>query len=226
MRRAADRGHRRQRGRHRHRAGVCRGRARRRLVRRRPARRLRRCGWAGLDLRRAAGVVVVGKDPTTLGQAVADPLFRSRMAQAVRSVPAVFADRHMAAALGGGGRRRPIPRMTTTRTRGSPTSGRTTPSSVRVWASSSASAVPTLTYDYRWGRLFALGQHDRSHLAVGLGEETAVVLGATGQGGRLGSVAVLDSRQASYSPRPTEPSVRSTRILDTFAPGERFAPAR
>ena len=57
-------------------------------------------GWAGLDVRRAAGVVVVGKDPTTLGQAVADPLFRSRMAQAVRSVPAVFADRHMAAALG------------------------------------------------------------------------------------------------------------------------------
>ena len=30
--------------------------------------------------RPAAGVAVVGKDPTTLGQAVADPLFRSRMA--------------------------------------------------------------------------------------------------------------------------------------------------
>jgi len=184
-------------------------------------------GWSGLDLSRAAAVVVVAKDPTTLGQAVADPLFRSRMAQAVRTVPAVLADRHMAAALGRWWSPKADPTDDNYEDEGV-ANFRTDDAQLRPGLGLvSVSAVPTLTYDYRWGRLFALGQRDRSHLAVGLGEETAVVLGhhrAAVVG--AGSVAVLDSRQARYTTAANGAIGAVNTVLDTFAPGERFAAAR
>jgi len=62
---------------------------------------------------------------------------------------------------------------------------------------------------------------------VGVGEETAVVLGhhgATVVG--AGSVAVLDSRQARYTTAANGAIGAVNTILDTFAPGERFVAAR
>ncbi len=184
-------------------------------------------GWAGLDLTRAAGVVVVGEDPTTLGQAVADPLFRSRMAQAVRSVPAVFADRHMAAAFGRSWSPKADPTDDNYEDEGV-ANFRTDDAELRPGLGLvSASLVPTLTYDYRWGRLFALGQHDRSHLALGLGEETAVVLGHhAGRIAGTGSVAVLDSRQARYTTATNGAIGAVNTVLSTFAPGERLTSGR
>lgn len=184
-------------------------------------------GWAGLDLGRAAGVVVVGEDPTTLGAAVADPVFRSRMAQAVRTVPAVLADRHMAAVLGRSWSPKADPTDDNYEDEGV-ANFRTDDAEFRPGLGLvSVSAVPTLTYDYRWGRLFALGQRDRSRLAVGIGEETAVVLGhGSARVVGTGSVAVLDSRQAKYWTASNGAIGAVDTVLDTFAPGERLTSAR
>lgn len=182
-------------------------------------------GWATADVCGAAGVVVVAQDPTLLGDAMADRTFRSRVTEAVRSTPAVLADRHMAAALGTAWSPRPDPTdddyedVAIANFRTDDAQFRPGLGLVRL------GAVPTLTYDYRWGRLFALGQRSPGQLAVGVGEDAALVLSA--RGARVvgdGSVAVLDSSQASYWTAANGAIGAVNTVLSTFAPGDEVRP--
>lgn len=184
-------------------------------------------GWDGLDLSRAAGVVLVAQNPTTLAPALADRVFRQRVSAAVSHAPAVLADRHMAAALG-----------TWWSPKADPTGRNYEDEAIAYFRANDAqwqrglglvdlSLVPTLTYDYRWGRLYDLGRVAPSQLAVGLGEDTALVLGP----GRTevigtGSVVVLDARAATYSVAPSGALGAQNVVLDVFAPGEQVRSAR
>lgn len=184
-------------------------------------------GWATADVRGAAGVVVVAQDPTKLGEAMGDRTFRARVTDAVHSTPAVLADRHMAAALG-----------TAWSPKADPTDDNYEDEAVANFRTDDAQfrpglglvrvgAVPTLTYDYRWGRLFALGQRSPGQLAVGVGEDAALVLSA--RGARVvgdGSVAVLDSSRARYWTADNGAIGAVNAVLSTFAPGDTVSSGR
>jgi cyanophycinase-like exopeptidase len=184
-------------------------------------------GWEGLDLSRAAGVVLVAQNPMALAPALADRLFQERVSTAVTHAPAVLADRHMAAALGGWWS-----------PKADPTGRNYEDEAIAYFRADDAqwqrglglvdlSLVPTLTYDYRWGRLYDLGRVAPSQLAVGPGEDTALVLRA----GRTevvgtGSVVVLDARAATYRVAPSGALGAHNVVLDVFAPGEQVRSAR
>jgi cyanophycinase len=183
--------------------------------------------WDGLDLARAAGVVMVAQDPTALAPALADPVFRSRVSFGVKHAPAVLADRHLAAALG-----------SWWSPKADPTGRNYEDEAIAYFRADDAqwqrglglidvNLVPTLTYDYRWGRLYDLGRVAPAQLAVGLGEDTALVLGP----GRTevvgtGSVVVLDARAARYRVAPSGALGADNVVLDVFAPGDQVRSER
>jgi cyanophycinase-like exopeptidase len=182
-------------------------------------------GWASLDLRGAAGLVTVAQDPTQLAAALADARFRAAVTEAVRRTPAVLADRHMAAALG-----------TWWSPKADPTDDNYEDEAVANFRTDDAqlvhglslvrfSSVPTLTYDYRWGRLFALGQRTPHEPSVGIGEDAALVVSP--QGARVvgdGSVAVLDGSHARYWTATNGAIGAVNTVLSTYAPGDRVRP--
>lgn len=180
-------------------------------------------GWASLDVRQAAGVVVVAKDPTRLAEALGDKVFRARVTQAVRSGKVVLADRHMAAALGSWWSPKADPTGDDYEDVAIANFRTDDARFQRGLGLVSASAVPSLTYDYRWGRLFALGQQAPRELALGVGEDTAVVLGRDARVVGLGSVAVLDSRGATYRTAANGAIGAVNTVLDVFGPGERLS---
>jgi cyanophycinase-like exopeptidase len=92
----------------------------------------------------------------------------------------------------------------------------------------SASIVPSLTSEYRWGRLYAATMADPTQLAFGVADGTAVAL-SPGAGARVAggtSVVVADGRQATYSTASNGAIGAVNVVLDVFAAGEVLTSAR
>jgi cyanophycinase len=182
--------------------------------------------WASATLAGAAGVVVTAADPTTLAPAMSDPAFRSRVTAAAQAAPAFLADDHFAAAMGGWWSPKADPTSATIEDEGiaafKSADGAWLPGLGLV----AANLVPRLNGDYRWGRLYGLGQVDPTHLAVGLADGSVVALAPSGATVAGGSVVVLDGRQSTYSTAANGAIGATNVVLDVFAPGERLTPTR
>jgi len=184
--------------------------------------------WDSADLAGAVGVVVTATDPTTLGPALADATFRERVGEAVRTAPAVLADDHFAAALGRWWSPKADPTSATLEDEGIAAyrtgDGQWQPGLGLV----ATTVVPHLTSDYRWGRLYGLGQADPSQVALGVADGTAVALSPVGGASVAGaaSVVALDGRQARFSTAANGAIGAVNVLLDVFAPGEALTSAR
>ena len=197
-------------------------------------------GWAGsvdrvvwtkkglppVDLKGAAGVVVVAADPTTLSGAMGDSAFRGLVTLALREAPSFLADQHLTAALGSWWSPRPNPTSLDLEDQGIAAfragDGDWQPGLGLV----DGIFVPRLTEDYRWGRLYDATRHSPDELAYGLGAGTALVLsseGATVTGG--GSVVVADGRGATFWTADNGAIGAANVVLDVLAPGEVLATA-
>lgn len=204
------------------------------------AQALRDAGWSGTvettafgasrlpDLRGVTASVVVGEDPTKLGPALADRAFSRFLTLAVTTSPVVLADRHAAAIMGDWWS-----------PKADPTDDNYEDEAIanfrigdgqwqRGLGLLDANVVPTLTYDYRWGKLFDLGQHHSRSLAIGLGEDTALRLTRRGdaQSVGAGSTVVLDPKHASWWTGPNGAIGASNALLNTFGPGETVSSGR
>ncbi|KGN37961.1 hypothetical protein [Knoellia subterranea] len=81
--------------------------------------------------------------------------------------------------------------------------------------------MPSLTLDYRWGKLYDVGRLEPGQTAWGLGENTAVRVASTGTtvvGD--GSVVALDPRQAQFTTGPNGAIGALNVLLHTFGAGE------
>lgn len=184
--------------------------------------------WASLDLAGATAVVVAAADPATLLPAMADPQFRSRVTAAVRTAPAFLADQHFAAALG----RLWSPKV-------APTEDTLEDEGIAAFRADDGqwrtglglvdvNVVPRLTSDYRWGRLYGLGQADPAHLAFGVADGTAISISPTAGASVVGatSVVALDGRQAWFGTGSNGAMGAVNALLDVFASGEPLVSAR
>jgi len=201
---------------------------------------LTEAGWAGAvqhtaygvgtptDTKGATAVVVIGEDPTKLAAAVADKAFARYLTKAVTSAPVVLADRHAAGVLG-----------QWWSSKADPTGSNYEDEAIANFRSGDGqwkrglgvvdgNVVPSLTYDYRWGKLFDIGQRDGSTLAVGIGEDTAVRLGArrTATVVGPGSAVVLDPTRARWWTGPNGAIGAANVLLNTYGDGERVSPGR
>jgi cyanophycinase len=183
--------------------------------------------WATTDLTGASGVVVTAVDPTTMGSALADAGFRQRVRDAALSSPAFLADDHFAAAMGHWWSPKADPVADTLEDEGvaafRSADGDWQPGLGLV----DANVVPRLTGDYRWGRLYGLGQVDPTTLAFGIADGTVVGAApaavATVVGGT--SVVALDPRQASFGTAESGAMSASNVVLHVVAAGERLSSA-
>ena len=180
------------------------------------------------DTKGAAAVVVIGEDPTRLAPAVADKAFSRYLTKAVTSAPVVLADRHAAGVLG-----------QWWSSKADPTDSNYEDEAIANFRSGDgqwerglgvvdANLVPSLTYDYRWGKLFDIGQRDDHTLAVGIGEDTAIRLGArrTATVVGPGSAVVLDPTRARWWTGPNGAIGAANVLLNTYGDGERVSPGR
>lgn len=176
----------------------------------------------------ATAVVVVGEDPTRIGAAVADRSFARYLSEAVTRTPVVLADRHAAAVLGDWWS-----------SKADPTDDNYEDEAIANFRSGDGqwrrglglvegNVVPTLTYDYRWGKLFDAGQKDPRTIAIGVGEDTAVRLAkhraptVVGDG----SAVVLDPTQARWWTGPNGAIGAANVLLNTFGDGDQVQPSR
>ncbi|CAN7293762.1 hypothetical protein [Knoellia sp. LjRoot47] len=180
------------------------------------------------DTKGASAVVVIGEDPTKLAAAVADRTFARYLTNAVTSAPVVLADRHAAGVLG-----------QWWSSKADPTGSNYEDEAIANFRSGdgqwkrglgvvSANLVPSLTYDYRWGKLFDIGQRDGRTPPVGIGEDTAIRLGAHRSATVVGpgSVVVLDPTQARWWTGPNGAIGAANVLLNTYGDGERVTPGR
>ena len=185
-------------------------------------------GWDAADLSDAAGVVVTAADASTLGAAMGDASFRSRVTAAARTVPAFLADDHFASAVGGLWSPKADPTADTLEDEGV--------AAFRAddgqWQAGlglvSANLVPRLTSDYRWGRLYGLGLADPSHLAFGVADGTAIAISPTAAASVVGgtSVVMLDGRQARFGTGSNGAISAVNAVMDVFAAGDPLVSAR
>lgn len=170
----------------------------------------------------AAGVLLVGETPASVATAVANPAFAETVRAAVRTSPVVLADRHLTAALG-----------TWFSTKADPTDTNYEDEAIANFRTGdgqwrrglglvSGALVPSLTLDYRWGKLFDLGALDGDEVAWGLGEDTAVRVspGAPATVVGDGSVVALDPRGAEFWTGPNGAIGAVGVLLSTFGEGE------
>lgn len=173
----------------------------------------------------AAGVVLVGETPAGVATALADPAFAGMVRSAVLTSPVVLADRHLTAALG-----------TWFSTKADPTETNYEDEAVASFRTGdgawqrglglvSGSLVPSLTLDYRWGKLYDLGALEPTQVAWGLGEDTAVRVapGAAATVVGDGSVVALDPRAAQFWAGPNGAIGAVNVLLSTFGAGESLA---
>lgn len=176
----------------------------------------------------ATAVVLVGEDPTKIGAAVADRAFARYLTRAVTRTPVVLADRHAAAILG-----------QSFSSKADPTGSNYEDEAIENFRTGdgqwrrglglvSGTIVPSLTYDYRWGKLFDAGQRDRNTAVLGLGEDTALRLGPRGSASvvGVGSAVVLDPTQARWWTGPNRAIGAANVLLNTFGAGDRVQPSR
>ncbi len=183
--------------------------------------------WDSATLAGAAAVVVTAADPATLAPAMADADFRSRVGSAARTAPAFLADDHFAAAMGTWWSPKADPSGATLEDEGIAAFKATDGAWREGLGLVAANIVPRLNGDFRWGRLYGLGQVDPSHLAFGVADGTAVALSSTGAtvaGGT--SVVVLDGRQARFSTAGNGAIGATNVVLDIFGPGEHLTSSR
>ena len=170
----------------------------------------------------AAGVLLVGETPASVAAAVANPAFAGTVRTAVRTSPVVLADRHLTAALG-----------TWFSTKADPTDANYEDEAIANFRTGdgqwqrglglvAGSLVPSLTLDYRWGKLFDLGALEGDQIAWGLGEDTAVRVapGASATVVGPGSVVALDPRGAELWTGPNGAIGAVGVLLSTFGEGE------
>jgi cyanophycinase-like exopeptidase len=206
-------------------------------------------GWAGADyavdvlkygppaqtpkldprqLAGAAGVLFIGSDQSALAPALADPNFAALVRYALANAPVVLTDRAMTAAMGDWYVANPDP--TATNVEGLAIAAfRAGDANVQpgLGIVPGFAFEPRLTLDQRWGRLYGLAAAHHDTIAVGVSEMTALVLdgnGATVVGQR--SVVALDGRGAMFATGTNGAIAAFDVLLDTFAPGDRVAPAR
>jgi cyanophycinase len=170
----------------------------------------------------AAGTLLLGETPASVATAVADPAFAALVRSAVLTAPVVLADRHLTAALG-----------TWFSTKADPTQDNYEDEAIANFRTGdgqwqrglglvTGSLVPSLTVDYRWGKLFDLGRLAPEQIAWGLGEDTAVRLVPGAQPSVVGdgSVVALDPRPAQFWTGPNGAIGAVNVLLDTFGAGE------
>ncbi len=195
---------------------------------------LKAAGWSGkvevveqgknskVAVTGAAAAVLVGETPASVATALADPTFAGAVRSAVLTSPVVLADRHLTAALG-----------TWFSTKADPTATNYEEESVEnfrtgdgAWQRGlglvTGSLVPSLTLDYRWGKLYDLGALEPGQIAWGLGENTAVRVapGAAATVVGDGSVVALDPRGAQFWTGPNGAIGAVNVLLNTFGAGE------
>lgn len=190
-------------------------------------------GWTGdVDVRvhgtdaipasvvaRAAGVLVVGGDQSLMAQEVADPQLRSALAQAIQRPTSVLTDGAATAILG-----------EQYVTDVDPTTEDEAIAMFRADEVSTAPGLglvegytlePTLTYDYRWGRLFGAAHDEPEVISLGISELTALEVtrhGATVVGER--SVIAVDGSDAIWSTGSNGALGASAVWLDVFSTGD------
>lgn len=170
----------------------------------------------------AAGVLLVGETPASVTAALADPTFVALVRSAVLTSPVVLADRHLGAALG-----------TWYSTKADPTDTNYEDEAIANFREGdgqwqrglglvSGSLVPSLTLDYRWGKLFDVGALAPQQAAWGIGEDTAVRIapGAAATVVGDGSVVALDPRTAQFWAGPNGAIGAVGVLLSTFGAGE------
>lgn len=170
----------------------------------------------------AAGVLLVGERPASVATALADPAFAAQVRSAVLTTPVVLADRHLAAGLG-----------TWFSTKADPTETNYEDEAIANFRTGdgqwqrglglvTGSLVPSLTLDYRWGKLFDLGALEGGQVAWGVGEDTAVRLapGAAAAVVGDGSVVALDPRDAEFWTGPNGAIGAVNALLSTFGQGD------
>lgn len=191
-------------------------------------------GWTGpvdvveqgrksrVDPAGAAGVVLVGETPGSVASALADAVFAGQVRAAVLTAPVVLADRHLMAGLG-----------TWFSTKADPTDTNYEDEAIAGFRTGdgqwqrglglvTGSFVPSLTLDYRWGKLFDLGALEPGELAWGVGEGTAVRVapGAAATVVGDGSVVALDPRGAQFWTGPNGSIGAVNTLLSTFGDGD------
>lgn len=168
---------------------------------------------------RATGVLVVGGDQSLMAEEVADPTLRRALAAAIQRPTPVLTDGAATAILG-----------EQYVTDVDPTTEDEAIEMFRADAVTTAPGLglvsgytlePTLTYDYRWGRLFGAAQDSPDVASLGISELTALEVtrtGATVVGER--SVVAVDGSQAEWSTGSNGALGATTVWLDVFSTGD------
>ncbi|USQ81161.1 Type 1 glutamine amidotransferase-like domain-containing protein [Ornithinimicrobium faecis] len=190
-------------------------------------------GWTGgIDVRvhghdaiptsavaRAAGVLVVGGDQSLMAEEVADPELRSALAKAVQRPTPVLTDGAATAILG----ERYVTDIDPT----------TSDEAIEMFRANAVITTPglglipgytlepTLTQDYRWGRLFGAAHDSPDVASLGISELTAIEVGRGGAsvvGER--SVVAVDGSGATWS-TGSNGALGATNVwLDVFSTGD------
>ncbi|KGN41692.1 hypothetical protein [Knoellia aerolata] len=198
---------------------------------------LRTAGWTGavdvveqgkkskVATSGAAGVVLVGETPAAVATALADAGFAALVRSAVLTTPVVLADRHLGAALGTWFSTKADPTDTTYEDEAIANFRTGDGQWQRGLGLVTGSLVPSLTLDYRWGKLFDLGALAPQQVAWGVGEDTAVRVapGAAATVVGDGSVVALDPRTAQFWTAPNGAIGAVGALLSTFGAGEALA---
>lgn len=190
-------------------------------------------GWTGeVDVRvhgidtlpdnvvaRASGVLVIGGDQSLMSEEVADPALRSALAKVIGRPTPVLTDGAATAILG-----------EQYVTDVDPTTADEAIAMFRAEEVTTAPGLglidgytlePTLTYDYRWGRLYGAAFDNPSVVSLGISELTAIEVsrgGASVVGER--SVIAVDGSGANWSTGSNGALGASNVWLDVFSTGD------
>ncbi len=183
-------------------------------------------GWSNRSLAGATAVVLVGDAPAALATTMADPAFRDAVTAAVRTTPVVLADGAMTAVLGSRWSAKanaPESDLDAIEAEGVAAFRADDAAWLPGLGLVTATLVPHLTDDYRWGRLYAGVAATPGQLAVGVAAGSAVVLAPSGATVDGASVVVADGRQGSFWTGANGALGASGVVLDVFGDGEQLA---
>lgn len=169
-----------------------------------------------------AAVVLLGGDQALMSAAVADRSLSAALRWSILTGPAVLTENAATAAIGRTYDAVPAPTDDNYEDEGIAQFRADHAHRVRGWNLVSGSVFePRLTTDYRWGRLFAALRSDRSTPAVGISEQTALVL-ERGRASIVGdrSVVTLDGRRGAVGVGSNGAFVARGLFLSTYAAGE------
>lgn len=174
-----------------------------------------------MSFNRAAAVVLVGDDQSSMATAVSDRRFSQMVDRAVASVPVVVADQAMTPVMGD-----------FYATNADPDSDNYQEVGIAAFQAGNVTIAPGLgvvhgafqgqnTYWQHWGRLYSLSMHSPDTMVYGISELTSIVVdrhGASVVGER--SVIMLDGSQASFSVGTNGAFSALNVVLDAYAPGD------